>query len=243
MVVTRPKAQARPLSDALAKLGARVVAAPLIKIVPPSSFKRLDASLLRLADYDGVIFTSRNAVESVFARAKSLGVKLARPRKLFAVGTETAKALTQKGWRGAKTPKAHHGEALARSMGKVRGLKLLLPRAKVAGEALPRLLRSKGARLTIVEAYRTVVDRSSASLLKKESRNRIHAVTFSSGSAVEQFVKIFGKAQSRKLFKTARAVSIGPVTSKALRARGIRPDQAKGATARALAQAVVDGLS
>lgn len=242
MVVTRPRDQARPLIAALERAGARVVAAPTIRIAPPSSYKALDASLRGLASFDGVLFTSRNAVERFFKRAAALRVRLHAPRLVFAVGTETAAALRARGWK-ARAPKVHRGEALARALGEVKGLKLLIPRAKAAREVLPAMLRARGARITVAEAYRTVADPAGARALRAADKRGISAVTFTSGSTVEQFFKLFGPARSRKLFARAAAVSIGPVTSAALRALGVKPAaQARKATSEELARAVLGVL-
>lgn len=83
-------------------------------------------------------------------------------------------------------------------------------------------------------------------------------MTFTSSSTVTSFVKNFTRAQRRRLFSRTRALSIGPITSRALRAgdirpqgirpqgirpQGIRPLQARGAaTVENLAAAVVRAL-
>lgn len=239
--MTRPKAQARALSAALRKERLKVLAIPTIRIAAPRSYRKLDAALRLLAGFDAAVFASRNAVEGFFKRAGAS--VLPRPKRLYAVGVETARALAQQGWHRARTPKTHRAEELARLMGRVRGLNILLPRAAAGREALPALLRRKGARVAVVEVYRTVLETSSRKPLKRAAKKGVAAVAFSSGSTVEQFIALLGRKRTRKLFKTAKAVSIGPVTSAALRARGIKPAaQAKSASAAELARAVLRAL-
>lgn len=105
VLVTRPKSQSAPLVRSLQNAGARVLSTPLIRIAQPSSYKDLDTSLKQLQDYDAILFTSRNAVESFFKRAKKLKIKTQRPQKLYAIGPETRKALKERGWHHAKTPR------------------------------------------------------------------------------------------------------------------------------------------
>jgi uroporphyrinogen III methyltransferase/synthase len=241
VVVTRPKAQSRALISALRKEGLKALAIPTIRIAAPRSYRKLDASLRLLAGFDAAVFASRNAVEGFFKRAA--GMDLPRPKRLYAVGVETARALAQQGWPRARTPKTHRAEELARVMGPVRGLNILLPRAAAGREALPTLLRRKGARVAVVDVYRTVLENASRKPLKRAAKKGIAAVAFSSGSTVEQFIALLGPKRTRKLFKTAKAVSIGPVTSAALERRGIAPAaQARTATAAELARAVLRSL-
>lgn len=238
IVVTRPKEQAGKLAAKIKAAGARAVLVPTIRIAPPSSYSSLDKALKILASYEVLVFTSRNAVDSFFGRARSLRLgRLKTPSELFAVGTQTAKALRRHGWKSARAPEIHRGEALARSLGEVKGKRILIPRAKAAREVLPRELRRRGAKVSVVEAYRTVPDKTGLLRLKKALKGRIDAVTFTSGSTVREFVAQAGSAACRGLFKTAAAASIGPITSAALKLYGISPAiQAKKATAESLLQ-------
>jgi uroporphyrinogen III methyltransferase/synthase len=241
VVVTRPRSQAAALCAALEREGATVLAAPLIRVAKPASYARLDAALRRLGDYDAVAFTSSNAVRSFFERLKRLKLGLpGRRPKLYAVGTSTARALALAGWRGAVVPKKHDSRALARRMGTVKGLRVLLPRALRAREELPRLLRGKGAKVDAVTAYRTVKDKTGGRRLRRATGRGIDAVAFTSGSTVERFVGGLSLTVCRRLLRRAAAVSIGPVTSAALRAYGLDAAvQAKQATDRELCRALV----
>jgi len=240
VVVTRPRRQAAGFVVGLKGAGATVIEAPMIRVAPPSSYAGLDAALRKIASFDATVFTSRNAVESFFDRAGALGIAPPpRPRRLFAVGPMTAAALRERGWRACKTPATFRGEALARALGVVRGQRFLLPRAKVAGEALAKILRRGGAKLTLVEAYRTLPERRGLAPLKKALANGVDAVTFTSGSAVREFCSQLGLPACRRLFKRAVAASIGPVTSAALKAQGLAPGvQARRATASSLLSAL-----
>ena len=220
IVVTRPRGQARAFAAALASAGARVILAPTIRIAPPSSYESLDAGLRNLEAYQAVAFASQNAVEGFFKRARTLGLgRLRPPRRVYAVGPKTAQALRRKGWRVSRVPEAHRAEELARAMGNVRGLGILIPRAKKGREEWLQTLRRRGARLKTAECYQTLPDSKAAGRLRREAaRGKIDVVAFSSPSSVRQFVAQLGKAASLRLFRKAAAASIGPVTSAALKA-------------------------
>jgi uroporphyrinogen-III synthase len=219
VLVTRPEGPSGPLAAGLRALGARVLRAPVIRFAAPRSFARLDAALRRMAEYDAAVFASPRAVESVFARARALGLKPAAPPRVFAVGPATARALRRRGWR-AVTARRRSAEGLAAAAGRVRG-RILLPRAEQGRAVLPRLLRARGARVDAVTAYRTVPDRRGARRLRRAAA-RADAVVFASGSAVESFLDGLGAAAGRRLFARAAAASIGPVTGAALARRGIK---------------------
>jgi uroporphyrinogen-III synthase len=107
----------------------------------------------------------------------------------------------------------------------VNGKRVLLVRAKVARDVIPRELRKAGAAVDVIEAYETVVPKSSQRRLRAvlASKRKPHAITFTSSSTVKNFVSLLGLRSARAaLKKTApnrgvHAAAIGPVTSATLR--------------------------
>ncbi|MBI5201438.1 MAG: uroporphyrinogen-III synthase, partial [Elusimicrobia bacterium] len=175
VIITRPRAQASSLAAAVRRLGARPVVAPAIRIASPSSWRPLDRALRSLSSYDVLVFTSVNGVEAFFRRARRvLRREPALPGRVFAIGPATAGAAKRRGASVESLPDEFEGEALARHLlRKLRtpkGARLLLPRAKVARDALPRLVRRAGARIDVVEAYRTLPDRSGRRALARAVR-------------------------------------------------------------------------
>ena len=63
VVVTRPREQAASLAEPLTHLGARVLLAPTIRIVPRPWDDEVAAAVKGLAGYRLVVFTSRNGVD------------------------------------------------------------------------------------------------------------------------------------------------------------------------------------
>jgi uroporphyrinogen-III synthase len=229
VLVGRAKHQAGALSAELRKHGATVLEIPFIQIRPPRSFKPLDSALKNLASYDWLILTSVNGVEAMWKRLHKLGRRNEALSRLdiAAIGPATKKAIEQRGEKVDVVPKEYVAESVVRSLRRrVKGKRVLLVRAKVARDIIPRELRKAGAHVAVVEAYETVVPKSSRARLRSVLRNRQrrpHVITFTSSSTVRNFVGLMG-GRSAGVLDGIRLASIGPITSSTLRDFGFRAD-------------------
>jgi uroporphyrinogen-III synthase len=269
ILVGRARHQAGALSAALRQLGAQVLEIPFIEIRQPRSFQPLDSALKNLATYDWLILTSVNGVEAMWARlaklkldsknlreghdfsravraTKSSPASAAEVRRLriAAIGPATKKAIEQRGVTVDVVPKEYVAESVVRSLRRrVKGKRVLLVRAKVARDVIPRELRKAGAHVDVIEAYETVVPQSSRIRLRaalKNPRRRPHVVTFTSSSTVRNFVALLGDARARASLSGILTASIGPVTSSTLRQLGLGVDlEAKEFTIPGLVDAVI----
>lgn len=241
VVVTRPEKRARPLVDELRARGARVILAPAIRIEPPKDRDALDEALAQIAAYHFVLFTSANAVDAFFDRHHELEPGMRLPRIRFAaVGPHTAESLRERGYEADVVPERFTAEALVEALlarGELSGKRFLLPRADIAREVLPALLRSRGALVDAVVAYRTVAATEAVrQAFEAVKAGEVDFVTFTSASTARSFAEGLG---DRSLFGRFAAASIGPVTSDALRELGIEPAcEAKSSTARGLVEAI-----
>ncbi len=235
MLVGRAWHQAGALSAELRTLGASVLEIPFIEIRKPHSFKPLDSALKNLLAYDWLILTSVNGVEAMWDRLERLRLNLSHPNRegeirVAAIGPATKKAIEKRGVKVDVVPKEYVAESVVRSLRKkVKGKRVLLVRAKVARDVIPRELRKAGAQVDVVEAYETVVPAASRTRLRSALRNpkqRPHVVTFTSSSTVKNFVELMGlgKRQTRREIAGILMSSIGPVTSATLRERGLPVD-------------------
>jgi uroporphyrinogen-III synthase len=268
VLVGRARHQAGALSGALRKLGATVLEIPFIEIRKPRSFQTLDSALMTLGGYDWLILTSVNGVEAMWKRLAKLRLTRANLKHLHiaAIGPATKKAVEQRGGTVDVVPKEYVAESVVRSLRRrVKGKRVLLVRAKVARDVIPRELRQAGAHVDVVEAYETVVPKSSRASLRRALRNprqRPHVVTFTSSSTVRNFVALLGgsRAAVRTLPKFSgrvarshastgpansgiRLASIGPVTSSTLREVGLQVDiEAKEFTIPGLVEAILQAF-
>jgi uroporphyrinogen III methyltransferase / synthase len=213
VAVTRARAQASALATRLRELGAAVVEAPAIRIVP------LDGPAPDVRRYDLVCLTSPNGVRLLFERLSAAGLdarSLAGTR-VAAIGPGTAAALREHGISADVMPERFVAEGLVEALADVPLKRALVARAADARELLPDALRARGAEVDVVALYETVAEPLSAAQL--EAVAAADYVTFTSSSTVNFFFDAVGGG----LAPRARLVSIGPVTSATLRERGLEP--------------------
>ncbi len=252
MLVSRAKKQAGALSLQLRELGCDVIEIPFIEIRKPKSFHPLDNALRDLQTYDWLILTSVNGVEALFerkARKKLEGSALTH-LKIAAIGPATKGAIEKHGLSVRVTPKEYVAESVVSALRRrVIGKRVLLVRAKVARDVIPRELRKVATAVDVIEAYETVAPKSSATKLRSvlgNEKRRPHAITFTSSSTVRNFVGLLGLRAARAALKKTGAnhgihsASIGPVTSATLREFGLPVDiEAMEYTIPGLVKAIV----
>jgi uroporphyrinogen-III synthase len=193
--------------------------------------------LRRIAEYNWLILTSVNGVDALAARLKRLKIK---PQALSSVqvatiGPSTRESAEKLGLTVAIVPKQYVAESVVESLrGEVEGKRVLLARAKVARDVIPRELRKMGARVDVVEAYETVVPALSQKKLQalmSDPKRRPNVITFTSSSTVRNFVALLGgrghhstslgAAPPRMRLDGIQFASIGPITSATLRELGL----------------------
>ena len=245
-MVTRTREQASQLSQRLTELSAEVLEIPTIKIVPTDRKADLADALVELNSYDWLVFTSPNGVtmffEAFFKAFEDLrdigGVRIA------AVGPATAAKLKELHLKVDLMPEEYVAEKIAGAFAKfetIENLKILLLRAEVATPELPKALEALGGIVDDVACYKTVPEtediNGAAARLIEEGADW---VTFTSSSTVENFHARFDLAALRKTFPKMKLASIGPETSKAIEALGLKVDvEAKPHTIEGLVKAVV----
>jgi uroporphyrinogen-III synthase len=244
ILVGRARHQAGILSDQLRELGAEVIEIPFIEICPPPSWRPLDQAIACLLDYDWLILTSVNGVQALFARMRKLCKSEADLLHLdiAAIGPATRKAIERLGLPVDVVPPEYVAESVVAELApQVKGKRVLLVRAKVARDVIPRELTDAGARVDVVEAYETVLPESSRAMLAEVMRDparRPHAITFTSSSSVKNFFDLLGR-ENAGLLDGVTLASIGPVTSATLRELGLRADvEASEFTVPALVEAL-----
>lgn len=146
--------------------------------------------------------------------------------RIAAIGPATKKALEERGLPVDVVPDQYVAESVVSSLkSEVKGKRVLLIRAKVARDVIPRDLRKAGAQVDVVEAYETVIPKSSRGELQAvlhDPRKRPHLVTFTSSSTVKNFIQLLGR--NRANLEGILTASIGPVTSATLRENKLAVD-------------------
>lgn len=222
VVVTRARGQADALASRLAALGAEVRELPTIEVQPLEDYSRLDAALGELETFDWLIFTSVNGVRFFLERLDRSGRDLRALRgRLCAIGPATRAAVEALHLRVDVMGKEYIAESLVAELSAepLEGKRILLARAAIARDVLPRALRARGADVVVAEAYRTVPPEGLRAAIETlfQQGPPPDWVTFTSSSTVENFAT----HAAPELLPAVRAASIGPVTSATARKWGI----------------------
>ena len=221
VAVTRARAQASGLAARLRSLGAEVVEAPAIRIVPRPIEGELARAIEAMADYALVCLTSPNGAGLLFDALKATGqdARALAGATVAAIGPGTAAELSRRGITADVVPERSVAEALVESLEgvSVEGRKVLVARAAKARDVLPGALAQRGAEVEVAALYETV-----AETLSPEARagvGRSDYVTFTSSSTVDMLLEALGSDDG--VPEGARIVSIGPITSATARERGL----------------------
>jgi len=213
IAVTRARAQASGLAAELRALGAEVVEAPAIRIVPlPGGAPDLDGT-------DLVCLTSPNGVRLLFDRLRAAGLdaRALYGRTVAAIGPGTARALRDHGIEPDVVPERSVAESLVEALQPIPVTRALIARAAEARDVLPDALRERGAQVDVLPLYETVTEE-----LDHDARAaalNADYITFTSSSTVTRFLDAARGAPHA----STRIVSIGPVTTQTLRERGLEP--------------------
>jgi uroporphyrinogen-III synthase len=254
ILVGRAPHQASALSSGLRALGAEVFEIPFIEIRKPRTYKPLDAALNNIGDYDWLVLTSVNGVDAVWQRLKILRIdkKALQHLKVAAIGPATRRAIEKQGIKVTVVPRHYVAESVVESLRDlVKGKHVLLARARVARDVIPRELGKLGAQVDVVEAYETVIPHSSRVSIRellKDQGQRPNLITFTSSSTVRNFVELLGdepcgrgRPHHTRAFSGIQFASIGPVTSATLREFGLPVDiEAKEYTIPGLIKAIAN---
>ena len=224
VVVTRPREDAADLVDRLASLGADTVEAPMIRITAPEDWSPLDRAVDDVGSYAWIVFTSVNAVDHFMERLYrgNRDVRDLKGVRLCAVGPSTRDRLARYGVRIDLVPTDFLAEGVVEALSRITplaGTRFLLPRADVGRERLAEALRSAGAEVTDVVAYRTLPaepdpDRD-PDIYRMLLDREIDVVTFTSAASVRNFAHTFGLEQAADLLRQTEVAVCGPVTAEA----------------------------
>jgi uroporphyrinogen III methyltransferase/synthase len=225
IVVTRTRKQAGALSSRLRELGADVYELPTIRIEPPKDSRAFTQAVTDVHAYDWLLFTSPNGVEAffeaffrVYKDAREIGGV-----RIGAIGPATAAKVREYRFSVDLQPQEFVAEAVLdafKKEGSVENLRFLIARAEQARDVLPEELTRMGAIVDVVAVYRTVPETEDVTgAIARFREEGADMVTFTSSSTAENFMAL--KLPMPPGLKTA---SIGPITSKTMRALGLAVD-------------------
>ncbi|HTA37086.1 MAG TPA: uroporphyrinogen-III C-methyltransferase [Solirubrobacteraceae bacterium] len=210
VAVTRARAQASGLARELQQLGAQVVQAPAIRV------HALPGPPVQPSRYDLICVTSANAASELFERLASEGLdaRALASARIASIGAGTSSGLAAHGITADVTAERSTGEGLVEALADVPVARALVARARGGRDVLPEALRRRGAEVDVLDLYETVAEPLSAETVA--AVRAADYVTFTSASTVRNLLGALGQ-----LSPSTRVVSIGPITSEALREHGL----------------------
>jgi len=224
VLVTRPRGQAAEFVGQLEAMGAQVVEAAMIRIEPPDDWGPLDEACAAAGSFNWIVFSSTNAVDAFIGRLLrgERDLRVLGGVKLCAVGSSTAERLAEHGLRADVIPGEYRAESLVEALietGQIAGARVLLPRADIGREVIADELRTHGAHVTDVVAYRTVATEAGRDgdpdVYRMLLDRTLDVITFTSPSAVRNLVELLGAEPAADLLRTTVVAAIGPVTAEA----------------------------
>lgn len=220
IVLTRQASKARDAVAAVEALGGRAIVLPAITIDRSGTFPDFEAALRDIDTYDHVVVTSANTAAALVEGLQALGMPMRGGWNCVAIGKATAKALEEGGVAVGDMPDEAVSDKLAAGLGELTGKRVLMPGSDIVRGTAAAEMRSLGAHVDEVVAYRTVAAQADAGALA-ELEEGIDAIVFTSPSTARGFDEM---TKGRLRDGDALVVCIGPVTAADAMALGYRVD-------------------
>ncbi len=231
VLVTRTREQATEMANALRTAGAEPVLMPMIELVAAEETAGLDRALGELDRYDGLLFTSANAVRFFAHRARELDASRnfsGLRARVLCVGPQSARAALEAGLPVHLTGSGRgDSESFLRELVEVlppKDRRFLLPRSDIGRDVVPDGLRAAGAEVDVVEAYRNVpaaVDREA--FCDALCNGEVDVLTFASPSAADNFYALLD-SEAREAADRLVVAAVGRTTARSLEGLGARVD-------------------
>lgn len=228
IIVTRTREQASELIKLLEDKGAFCIELSTIAVKMPDDTSELDSAIMRLSDYNWIVFSSPNSVKFFMERLYQLGmdVRMFGNTKIASMGTGTSEILKKYSLNHDLMPEDFQAEGMLEAFSKIniKNQNMLIPRAKKARDILPEGLRNAGANVDVAICYENFIPEISQDKINLLMDEQIDLITFTSSSTVKNFYKLLPCETLRKLFKEAKTACIGPVTAETARELGMNVD-------------------
>jgi uroporphyrinogen III methyltransferase / synthase len=247
VVVTRPFDEADRAAAELEALGAEVLIAPTVEILPPADHAPIDRAIASIDTFDWLVFTSSNGVRFFLDRLESLGrdLRALGSLKLAAIGPATAEALARYHLRADLVPDSFRSEALALALAPhVAGRRVLLARADRGRSLLLDELRSI-AHVEQIAVYRnTDAEALPPHVCERLVAGSVDWITLTSSAITERLHALLPDEARPRIGREIRLASLSPVTSTtAARLGWSIAAEARIYTWPGLVQAIVDRVA
>jgi uroporphyrinogen-III synthase len=239
ILITRDENSDNEFAKILSEVGAETIFFPTISINDVEDHKDMDKVLSELSKYDGLLFTSVNAVKYFFERAEMFNVKYTG--KIYSVGEKTKDKVESYGYDNSFIPGVYSAEGLIRSLPKdeIEGKSFLFPRGNISMKTLQDGL-AKYAKVDEVEVYHNTLPNidtekgeHAISMIKN---GEIDCISFFSPSSIKNFILLIPGFQQRD----TKIAVIGETTRITANEYGLKVEIIPAeSTSRSMADAVI----
>ena len=214
ILLTATKALLEKMSPEFKKLGANICEMSLIATKEIEIDKNTFVLELELATH--ILFTSANGVDIFFEKIKNydIDVRSLYNKKICVIGSGSSEALKKYGVNADFIPSKFDSKSFVEEiLPKLdKNSRVLMLRANLGNDNLPNGLKTAGIEFRDISIYDTIIDYRRSFELNKEIKKFDYVVVASASAAKALYEMIEDKSALLN-----RVVSIGPVTTKALR--------------------------
>jgi uroporphyrinogen-III synthase len=211
-ILISPGVRVASFSKELAGSGVRLIAWPAAEITPLENYHALDEAIDNLFGYDWLLFRNTASVEYFLRRFRALNHEISEldSLRVCAVNDSTAGKLGAAEIHVDVVPEAPISEFVLRALeayvsgpDQLHGLNFLVPRGAVSSDPITYLLEEAGARVDVIDAYRTVAadDLSLVRLGTLLEGGATDCVFFQNESELRSFADLFDVSDFGKLLK------------------------------------------
>ena len=218
ILLTATRSLAEKMAKRFKETGANICEMSLIAIKEIEIEK--ERLLSEINDSTHILFTSSNGVDIFFEQIKRYGIDIRSlyNKKICVIGSGSGEALNKYGVNADFIPSKFDSKSfLNEILPKLdKDSKVLMLRAKIGSDVLPKGLKSAGISFSDIPVYDTIIDHRKKFELNKDIENFDYVVA-ASASGAKALVEMI---EDKKML-SGKVVSIGPVTTKALVELGI----------------------
>lgn len=218
ILLTATRSLAEKMAKRFKETGANICEMSLIAIKEIEIEK--ERLLSEINDATHILFTSSNGVDIFFEQIKRYGIDIRslHNKKICVIGSGSGEALNKYGVNADFIPSKFDSKSfLNEILPKLdKDSKVLMLRAKIGSDVLPKGLKSAGIAFSDIPVYDTIIDHRKKFELNKDMENFDYVVA-ASASGAKALVEMI---EDKKML-SGKVVSIGPVTTKALVELGI----------------------
>lgn len=217
ILITRGARQAEHVKAIIEQHGGIPIMVPLLAFQVPENVEDIKNVLHRIASYDWLIVTSQNGVDFFFTLVEKYCVPRQSLPKIAVIGTKTAEALRQYGYKADFIPKAFVAEKFVEEFLKqlTADSRVLLAKGNLARTVISAAIDQAGAHCDEVIVYETVLPKESVPRLVHVLREgEVDVIMFTSSSTVHHFMEVVEHYQLHDYVESLIIACIGPIAEK-----------------------------